>query len=494
MTIRNNILLILVAVLCSSHCFAEQFDSITAESSTYRILATYGGGNVTQGSGFLVNKAGYLATNHHVVESANEVYVIQRQGETIKVWEASIHAVDSSLDLAILNVQGIIGKPVVFATEHPLKASEVFAVGFPAQADDAEERSLFFSALSKAGFSDLPSDPAYNGYVSASVKAGSVEELRERKWGSRGDTAWVITHNANITGGNSGGPLFDLGGRLVGVNTMIKGEGTSKDGILVGTILRRSSLYVELAQFLDRLGIIYPTELAEDDSEEPKPPSEPALVEPQDSATSDKTERKVEEFEFLDFSNKGVILLIGGGGVAAATLLIFLATNRRKGASAGQMVPLASQPPLAGNYEESSHKDTPNPDKDWLRYGRSQPSEEINPRKRRSAPISDEPVVCKLASTGESLLEMKIEITENQAKQGYVLGRSSSATCQIKHSSISRIHARISSSSQGIYITDLGSSNGTLHNKIRVKPKTGVLLQRGDTIQLGDIMLRIDLV
>ncbi len=483
-------LLCLAMGLAAFPALAQQFDATAAEKTTYRILSI-DEKSVSSGSGFLINNDGYVVTNNHVIESAKDVFIIQKIGETIKVWKARIHAVDSSLDLAVLNAQGIIGTPVVFANKHPQKAEQVFAVGFPGQADDNDERSLFFQALKKSGFRDFPADPAYNGYVSASVKTGSIESVRERKWGSRGDTAWVITHNAPITGGNSGGPLFTLDGRFVGVNTQGRGEGKSEDGVLVGNILRQSSLYNELESFLDRLGIEHVKSSDHSSEQAASPPTiaPSELILP--AANQEAVEKPAEENVIMKYLMNGRFLLVVGGCVAILALGLFVILNRRGGGTPVNSTPAPSSASVASeNQRVAMHAGT---DNDRLPFGRSQPSAEIVPlRSRHQVPMQVR-TRFHLTSAKDSPLQVRIEIPESGAKRGFILGRSSSADYQIKHSSISREHARISTSPQGLYITDVGSSNGTFHNNQKVNPKTGMLLSSGDLIQLGDIKLLFEI-
>lgn len=465
---------------------AESFDAEKAEASTYRIIGTVGKTGYSLGSGFLVNNNGYVVTNHHVVETASEIYVVQRKGETIRVWEAKIHAVDSSLDLAVLSAQGITGTPVVFAKEPPPKAAEVFAVGFPAQAYDDDETSLFVSTLRKRGFRDIPADPAYNGFVNASVKAGSIEAIRERKWGSRGNSAWVITHSAGITSGNSGGPLFARDGNLLGVNTMILGEGRSQNGVLLGNILRQSSLYTELETFLKRLGVAYTSAsetaaITPPQLEKITPPAVPEVAAPPKDAGKNPSPIP-KKADFPDFSKKGTILISVGGGLGILAILIMIFRGVGKKSSAQSPPP----PPLASNHA------APEPDRNWLRGNHGQHSADIMPMKRRGTPPNPDLVSCQLSSTPESPVQMTLEISASSLERGYTLGRSSSSDYQIRHDSISRAHARISASPDGPYVTDLSSANGTFHNQHKISPKTGVLLAAGDTVRLGDVILHVD--
>ena len=146
------------------------------------------------GSGFLINGNGDVATNFHVVEGARRISV--RQG--LQSVPASLVWTSPELDLAVVRLRGgSLGgaRPLALALAEPNPLQDVIAVGFPGAADMI-----------------LTSNEATPSYTQGSVGrvvAGSwdVRELR------------IVQHNADISPGNSGGPLLDRCGRVVGINT-----------------------------------------------------------------------------------------------------------------------------------------------------------------------------------------------------------------------------------------------------------------------------------
>ncbi|HKU06382.1 MAG TPA: Do family serine endopeptidase [Bradyrhizobium sp.] len=139
------------------------------------------------GSGFIIDTAGIVVTNNHVIADADEINVILNDGTKIK---AELVGVDKKTDLAVLKFKPT--KPltaVKFGDSDKLRLGEwVIAIGNP------------FS-------------------LGGSVTAGIVS-ARNRDI-SQGPYDNYIQTDASINRGNSGGPLFNLDGEVVGVNTLI---------------------------------------------------------------------------------------------------------------------------------------------------------------------------------------------------------------------------------------------------------------------------------
>lgn len=141
------------------------------------------------GSGFFISSDGYLITNNHVIEGADEIIV---QMTDRREYEAVLVGTDSRSDLALLKVEEE-GLPFLqFANSENLKVGEwVLAIGSPFD--------LEFSASV--------------GIVSA---MGRSIVNRDGE-----DYVPFIQTDAAINPGNSGGPLFNLSGKVVGVNSQI---------------------------------------------------------------------------------------------------------------------------------------------------------------------------------------------------------------------------------------------------------------------------------
>jgi serine protease Do len=139
------------------------------------------------GSGFIIDPSGLVVTNNHVISDADEVTVILNNGENLK---AEVVGRDKKTDLALLRVKS--DKPlkaVKFGDSDKLRLGEwVIAIGNP------------FS-------------------LGGTVTAGIVS-ARDRDINSGPYDNYIQT-DAAINRGNSGGPLFNLSGEVIGVNTAI---------------------------------------------------------------------------------------------------------------------------------------------------------------------------------------------------------------------------------------------------------------------------------
>lgn len=140
----------------------------------------------SQGSGFFISADGYLVTNNHVVENAEEVTIRMDDGTE---HTADVVGTDSRTDLAVLKVNDNGAFPYVEFADADVRVGDwVLAVGNP------------FG-------------------LGGSVTAGIVS-ARGRDIGA-GPYDDFIQIDAPVNRGNSGGPAFDMNGRVIGVNTAI---------------------------------------------------------------------------------------------------------------------------------------------------------------------------------------------------------------------------------------------------------------------------------
>ena len=156
------------------------------------------------GSGFVLDKDGYIATNAHVVEGAKSVTVsFSENGDAI---DAEVKGVDTSADLAVLKVDPSQVKDL---TVVPLGDSSKAQVGDPV-----------IAIGNPFGFS-------------RTVTTGIVSGLQRQIQAPNGFTiSHVIQTDAPINPGNSGGPLLDASGRVIGINSQIAtGGGQGSVGI-----------------------------------------------------------------------------------------------------------------------------------------------------------------------------------------------------------------------------------------------------------------------
>ncbi len=149
------------------------------------------------GSGFVIDPAGIVITNNHVIDGANEVQVIFNDGQKLK---AEIIGKDQKVDVAVLRV-----KP-----EKPLKAVK-------------------FGDSDKARVGDWVLAVGNPFGLGGSVTAGIVS-ARNRNIDSGPYDNYIQT-DASINKGNSGGPLFNMDGEVIGINTAILSPSGGSVGI-----------------------------------------------------------------------------------------------------------------------------------------------------------------------------------------------------------------------------------------------------------------------
>jgi S1-C subfamily serine protease len=147
-----------------------------------------------RGTGFIIDGSGDIVTNEHVVRDGTSFEVILSTGEKR---QASLIGSDPFSDLAVVRMDGAVPATVEFGdSDSLLQGQPVLAVGSPLGEFTGTVTSGIISALHR----DFPNDPSL----------GSGEGIYTD----------LIQHDAPINPGNSGGPLFDIAGRVIGVNTL----------------------------------------------------------------------------------------------------------------------------------------------------------------------------------------------------------------------------------------------------------------------------------
>jgi S1-C subfamily serine protease len=172
------------------------------------------------GSGFVIDKAGHIVTNYHVVEGANEVTVSFSNRDTVK---AEVVGTDPSTDLALLRVDASASA----LTPLPLGNSDKVAVGDPVVA---------------IGNPFGLDRTVTSGIVSA------VQRLITAP--NRFTIDHVIQTDAAINHGNSGGPLLNSRAQVVGVNSQIETGDASTGNVGVGFSVPSNTVKDVVAQIL----------------------------------------------------------------------------------------------------------------------------------------------------------------------------------------------------------------------------------------------------
>jgi serine protease Do len=143
-----------------------------------------------QGSGVVMDASGYVLTNNHVIKGANTIQVSLADGRKVK---AAVIGRDGAIDLAVLKIDADGLVPAEFADSDQAETGAlVWAVGSPF----GLERSITSGILSAKHRSGLAGSPSQD----------------------------FLQTDAAVNPGNSGGPLVDAAGKVIGINTAIVGE------------------------------------------------------------------------------------------------------------------------------------------------------------------------------------------------------------------------------------------------------------------------------
>ena len=151
------------------------------------------------GSGFILSQDGYVVTNYHVVEGDGELTVVMTTG---KEYAAKLIGCDETNDVALLKMEGEDFPAVTLGSSNDLiVGDQVVAIGNP--------------------LGELTSTLTV-GYISA----------KERDVNTDGFAINMLQTDAAINSGNSGGPLFNMKGEVIGITTA-KYSGTSSSGATI---------------------------------------------------------------------------------------------------------------------------------------------------------------------------------------------------------------------------------------------------------------------
>ncbi len=167
--------------------FPDQFQNRRGQGGEGQEGAKPRQSQTSLGSGFIIDKSGYVVTNNHVIEDADQISVIL---EDDTVLEAKLIGRDEKVDIALLKVEAKKDLPTVsWGNSNSARVGDwVLAIGNPFGLSGTVTTGII-SARSR------------------DIKAGQYDDF--------------IQTDASINRGNSGGPLFNMDGQIIGVNTAI---------------------------------------------------------------------------------------------------------------------------------------------------------------------------------------------------------------------------------------------------------------------------------
>ncbi len=160
-------------------------------------------GGTSSGSGVIISEAGYVITNNHVIEDTESLTVVLANGDERP---ARVIGTDPFSDLAVLKVDGELPAVAELGNSDALKPGEtVIAIGSPL----GDFKNTVTTGVISATGRSLDSG---NGYL--------LENL--------------LQTDAAINQGNSGGPLVNLAGQVIGINTLIVRDSQSSSTVVEG--------------------------------------------------------------------------------------------------------------------------------------------------------------------------------------------------------------------------------------------------------------------
>ena len=443
--ISLSIVIMLTAVLIIPVALAQNNEIDEARHAVVRVVVP----GYATGSAFIVAQSGtstVLVTNNHVVEPARlgdlKVYIFPSDvgGSWI---EAQVTFLPIGLDLAILTtVTGLSGRPALpIADIDSVRAAEpVFALGFPGTADAVVDYGEW-----------LPSSPDDVTITSGVVSTVSVSL----------DGTDAIQHDSYISGGNSGGPLLNADGAVIGINTWI--NPTAAAARSVNYAIHTSYLIAALNEF----GVEYTKYSGTSDpsTEEPggeppgNTPDEPGTEEPIAQTPGGNQNNQSGSGSGDFFSNYWWTFAIGGGvALIVAAIMVIMKSKSSKGSASS-----ASQKTVAAASD-----------------GKTQ--------------------VPGASGAGTQLLCTKGHFSGSTFPiNGLIAIGRDPKKCQVifpdDSKGISSLHCEITEKQGSYTLTDKGSSFGTfLSGGRKLTANQGVTLNKGDTFYLADPKIEFKLL
>ena len=170
--------------------YAEAVNAIVGVKAVkYQQIPTFFGRYTTQtvvstGSGFFVTADGYVVTNYHVIENSNEITVSTYDGAS---YEATVRGYEESNDIAVLKISGTFQAAALGTSSGLSVGDDILVIGNPL------------------------------GSLSYTFTDGVVSYLNRMITGDTGATINMFQTNAAINEGNSGGPVYNMQGEVVGI-------------------------------------------------------------------------------------------------------------------------------------------------------------------------------------------------------------------------------------------------------------------------------------
>lgn len=430
------------------------------------------------GTGFLINENTVL-TCAHVVDVDTEttdllkdlfgskynknnlsLQVVVKGDVTIP---ATLKKESQSGDFAILNLNEAIGNrtPASLGDSATVEATQiVYALGFPASVARLQNKNTYTS-------SDV------------TITDGKVSKLNSS------DGIDYIQHGAILTEGNSGGPLVDENGAVVGIN---KGQNDNYYYAISINQIKEVLDALEI-QYTDGSSVVV-SEATTDAQPVTEAPTEAAPAEVTEATEPEPVQEPVDTTKLIIIIAIIVLVLILG-----TVVIIFVVSSKKKSAEKIQTSP---RPNPTMPQAPINRPSQPQPPFAPQQYGRpsaptqgSAPTMPSNEGAGETSVLNDgagETTVLGNQATGFFLVRKSNNERININKPEFLIGKERRRVdyCISDNNSVSRAHAKIKVRAGRCYISDLGSTNCTFVNGSKLSPNQEVILSKGDKVKISD--------
>lgn len=448
------------------------------------------------GSGFLIGAstgAKTVVTNYHVISLDDEQ----------KDYYSSILGVNfNNANSVNLKIQVVVKRDVVISASY-VNGSEKTDFAILELAQPIYDRSPLKIADSSAvvetqrvyalGFpwttTAVADDQVYTteDVTITSGIVGKFQEVNEIKY---------ILHDAGLSYGNSGGPLVDSNGNVIGINTMYSGDGAANYYYSVDI--------TEVTSVLDALGIVY--EMAGTSSEATtvvETPTEDTPVTEQGTADNGSssstlpvvTPAPAVSSDSSSSMNMGLLIGIIAGAVVLLIVIIVIivvvSSSKKKQTAVPQNYPPMGMAPQPAPQPYVAPTPAPQPVRPTPPAYTPAPSAFESGAGETSVlggGAGETSVLSANVQPAATLIRRKNGETATISKPLYVIGKERAKVdfCIPDNNSISRNHANIICKGGMYYIVDKNSTNFTFVNGNKITPGQEVKLNSGDKIKLAD--------
>ena len=396
----------------------------------------------SSGTGFIVTDSGLVVTNFHVIHGADKVFVHVSGSEELV--ETEVVYRDPGRDLAVLRAPDLDGVPLTLSSAPLRKRDEVHAHGFPGLAE------IWGEAL----------DPTFTDGVIGRLFTGS--------WGA--EPLDIIQHSAPVNPGNSGGPLVNACGSVIGVNTKSSGAGRimrDEHGeiidVMAGQGVFFASRITETIEVLRGLGeTVTPNDTRCVPADEAAQQAAQDAQQGVDSLQQDLDAKTQVFAEAMRVRDRRFWLISALLALAVAAALAFALRKPR-----GQIVRAVG---YAAERLSQVVQDR--------RHGRP----------RRGIAMSG------FLASGQPLNVMLAGRHFSRQGHGLTVGRNPALVdAVLSDTHVSRRHLRVRWTGKGFEVEDLNSSNGTILNGRQLAPFEPRPLGTGDLIRIGRLELQVSM-